>query len=179
MNDFIDNPQDVTFEAQGKGETIVLLLRKHFITNTGWIIITIVLAFIPLLVISGIFNFNFVFSITGKEVTALTIIWYLFLFGYAFQQFLIWYFNIYIVTNQRIVDVDFYQLLYKRVSAAELEEIQDVTFTMGGVAQATFNYGDVMIQTAAETEQFEFEKVPKPAIVQKTILDLAKSNGNV
>lgn len=174
MEDFIDNPQDITFEAQGKGETIALLLRKHLITNTGWLILSLVLACLPFLLFFETVDLNSFFGLTGSDIFVIILLWYLFLFGYVLEQFLVWYFNIYIVTNQRIVDVDFYHLLYKKVSAADLNEIQDVTFTMGGVFQASFNYGDVTIQTAAETEQFEFESVPRPASVQKKILDLAK-----
>ena len=52
-------------------------------------------------------------------------------------------FNVYIVTDERIIDIDFYNLIYKEVSDANIDKIQDVTYKMGGVVRTLFNYGDV------------------------------------
>lgn len=176
MIDYIADPEDISFEAQVADEKIALLLRKHFATNTGWILLAIILFFLPLFFLSPLPGFSLAnyLGLDIKMQIAALLVWYLFLFGFIFEEFMVWYFNIYIVTNERVVDVDFYQLLYKKVSAADLHDLQDVTFTMGGVAQAIFNYGDIQIQTAAETDQFDFFAVPKPAMVQKVILSMAK-----
>lgn len=176
MNDFIQSPQGVTFETQAEDEHIVLLLRKHIVTNVGWVLLTIFLALIPPLFLLEIFNFGLTdfFPLSPEQIVVLTLAWYLFVIGFAFEHFMIWYFNIYVLTDHRAVDVDFYHLLYKRVSAADLSDVQDVTFTMGGLAQAAFNYGNVHIQTAGTAPEFEFTSVPKPAFVQKTILELSR-----
>ncbi len=63
------------------------------------------------------------------------------------------------------MDVDFLNLTTKKVSDADLEKIQDVTFTNNGAFGTIFNYGDVIIQTAAELPEFVFEAVPQPASV--------------
>ena len=83
-----------------------------------------------------------------------------------------WYFNVYFVTTKRIIDVDFYNLIDKRVSDAEIDKIQDVSYTTGGVIRTMFNYGDVFIQTAAEVSEFDFMAVPRPEKGAKIIDDL-------
>ena len=159
------------FETQGEDEKLLLLLRAHFVTNTRWFLITILLILTPLIAIFTtvldpvIDNFN----IPQKSIDGFVLIWYLGFFAYAFQNFLTWYFNIYIVTDRRVVDIDFFQLLYKRVSSAHLENIEDITFTVGGVSQVLFHYGDIHIQTAGTQTNFEFLKIPNPTLVKQTI----------
>ena len=83
-----------------------------------------------------------------------------------------WFFNVYIVTTERVVDVDFYNLIYKKVSDADLIKIQDVSYNQGGVLRTLLNYGDVNIQTAGEVTNFDFEAVPQPDRVAKILQDL-------
>jgi hypothetical protein len=59
--------------------------------------------------------------------------------------------------------------LYKRVSSAQLENVEDITASMGGVSQALFHYGDVHIQTAGTNVNFEFLRVPNPGEVKRQI----------
>lgn len=180
MNDFFVSPVGVSFETQAQGETIAILMRRHFITNLSWILLGVFLVLLPPLLFSGAFGFTLkdLINLSPQTITALILTWYLLTFGYLFEQFMVWYFNLYILTNRRVVDVDFYHLLYKAISAADLEDIEDVTFRMGGLMQAIFNYGDIEIQTAGTVNQFEFHSVPQPALVQKKILELAKPGGN-
>jgi hypothetical protein len=91
---------------------------------------------------------------------------------YVLESFLGWYFNVYFVTNLRVIDVDFYNLVYKQVSDANIDKIQDVSYNMGGVARTVFNFGNVFIQTAAKVEEFDFLAVPNPDKVAKIIEDM-------
>jgi uncharacterized membrane protein YdbT with pleckstrin-like domain len=92
--------------------------------------------------------------------------------AYVFESFISWFFNVYIVTDERIVDVDFLHLVYRQISYAKIDQIQDITSEMGGVVRTIFNYGDVLIQTAAEISEFTFEAVPVPDQVIKTLSSL-------
>jgi membrane protein YdbS with pleckstrin-like domain len=163
-------PDHIDFETRSNEEKIVLFLRQHIIVNVKWVLITIFLLAVPSLAkFFGVFE-----SLPVGFELVITLACYLFTFAYALESFLGWYFNVYIVTNMWVVDVDFHNLIYKQVSDADLEKIQDVTYNMGGVARTVFNYGDVFIQTAAEVAQFEFLAVPYPDRVAKIINDLIK-----
>ena len=161
-------PDGIDFETREKEEKVILLLRKHLITNVGWISLSIILILAPMALRSLPFldflppNFAFI-AILG---------WYLITIAYILESFLTWFFNVYIVTDERIVDIDFYNLIYKEVSDTKIDRIQDVTYKMGGVIRTLFNYGDVYIQTAAEVPAFEFMAVPKPDRVAKILQDL-------
>ncbi|HTK03157.1 MAG TPA: PH domain-containing protein [Alphaproteobacteria bacterium] len=161
-------PDGVDFETRSDKERIILLLRKHPITNLKWIIITLLLLTGPtLLGLFGIFSYLPVgFSLV------ISLAWYLVTSAYAIESFLDWYFNVYFVTTHRVIDVDFYNLINKRVSDAEIEKIEDVSYTTGGVLRTMLNYGDVFIQTAAEVSEFDFAAIPNPEKVVKILDDL-------
>ncbi len=81
-----------------------------------------------------------------------------------------WYFNVYILTNERIVDLDFVGILDKQVAFTTLNHIEDITPKTIGFFGTFFDYGNVYIQTAAEKPEFDFEKVPRPDDVAHLIL---------
>lgn len=161
-------PDGVDFETRSNDERIILLLRRHVVTNVKWIVITLLLLTGPtLLQLFGVFNLMPIgFSLI------ITLAWYLVTLAYAIESFLDWYFNVYFVTTQRVIDVDFYNLINKRVSDAEIEKIQDVSYATGGVIRTMLNYGNVLVQTAAEVSEFEFSDVPDPERVVKILDDL-------
>ena len=88
------------------------------------------------------------------------------------ESFLTWYFNVYIITDERIIDVDFLSLIYQNISSAKIDNIEDVTATKGGALRSVFDFGKVQIQTAAEKREFEFEDVPHPSKVTKLLNEL-------
>lgn len=172
---YAERPKGLKFETQHEGEEVIVFMRPHFATNIPWISAVVLLALAPfgiipfLLTLVGIPDIPFKYYLVGVAF------WYLATFGYALLNFTLWYYNIYIVTNERIIDIDFLQLLYKRFSEARLTNVEDVTYTAGGFFAALFNYGDVHIQTAGQVNNFEFHYIPKPAQVVKIIGGLVKN----
>lgn len=168
FSSFCFYPDHVDFETREKEEKVILMVRQHIIVNLKWIIISVLMLLVP--TVAKFFN---VFdSLPSGYEFVITLIWYMITFAYAMENFISWFFNVYIVTNIRVVDVDFNNLIYKQVSDANLTKIQDVTYNMGGVARTIFNYGNVFIQTAAEVSEFDFLAVPFPDKVAKIIQDL-------
>ncbi len=170
------NPGDINFETKQKDEKVILFMRAHPATNIKWILIAALMVFIPVAIKPfGVFG-----TFPAGFELIVTLIWYLITMTYALENFLGWYSNVYFITNLRIIDMDFYSLIYKQVSDAGVDKIQDVTYSTGGVARTFFNYGDVFIQTAAEVSEFDILSVPNPARVAKIIGDLItkdKQNG--
>lgn len=170
------SPRNVVFENQGREEEILLLLRRHQVFNLPWLISTVIVFVLP----SFIFKPNFFQSLFGVTVlpamlTAFSILWYLFAFAFFFEKFLVWYFNVGIITNERVVDVDFYGLLHRHLTDASIAKIQDVSVKQGGIVAAFLNCGDVFVQTAAETSSIEFLGAPKPVWVADLIGDLVEA----
>jgi hypothetical protein len=115
----------------------------------------------------GILDFlppNFVFAVRVG--------WYLLVLGYVLESYLTWFYNVFIITDERVIDVDFVNLIYKNISAAKIQSIEDITTVMSGITSSIFNYGTVKIQTAAAIVEFDFEDVPQPAKVTAFLNEL-------
>lgn len=155
-------PHDgIRFQTQEPEEEILMILRRHWITNIPWFFIALVLFFSPMVLTS----FPLLDSFPWKYRIVFVIIWYLILLMFVFEKFLTWFFNMTIITDERIVDVDFINLTTKKVSDCDLDKIQDVSYTNSGAIGTIFNFGNVTVQTAAEIVEFVFEDVPHPSKV--------------
>lgn len=171
---FAVNPTGIRFETQQDDETVLLFLRQHFVVNVPWIILTIVLIVAPIFLFPPLGRAISPVVLPVGYVVIFVLGWYLVAFGFAFASFFKWFFNIYIVTNERIVDIDFIHLLYKQFSEARLVNIQDITYKTGGIIETMFNFGHVLIQTAGETPNFDFGSVPNPEQIVKIISEAAE-----
>jgi len=161
-------PDNIDFETKEKQEKIILMLGQHPIANLKWISVTLLLLITPaILGYLGIFSF-----LPEGFALIIHLAWYLVTSAYAIEGFFNWYFNVYFVTTDGVIDVDFFNLLDKRVSEADLDKIQDVSYSTRGVMGTLFNYGNVQIQTAAEITEFMFELVPNPEQVAKMLDEL-------
>jgi len=161
-------PVNIRFATQKNDEIIYFVLRKHWITNLGWIISGILLFFIPLFFI----YFPVIAILPNRYKIIVFIGWYLLLIAFIFEKFLSWFFNVGIVTNQRVVDIDFYGLLYKEITDAELDKIEDVTDTQIGAIRTIFDFGNITVQTAGKKEMIEFIDIPNPRKVAKLLQEL-------
>lgn len=166
-------PDGITFSGEEDNEQIILLLRAHIITNVRWILVALGLAIIPIILVPLVGSFGL--PVGAGTGFVLILFWYMGIFTYAFINFLYWYFNVYIVTQERVIDVDWYSVIYRKVSSAQISHIEDVSASQGGVFAGVFDFGNVNIQTAAEEENFEFTNVPHPQLVAKKIGELMQT----
>lgn len=174
---FAMDPEGVAFATQGESEEVHLFLRKHFITNLPWILFAGILVVAPVFFPFFINTLPFVSLLSQNAQLVLLLFYYVVVFGtVVLTSFINWYFNVYIVTNQRVVDVDFVNILYREVSSTRLNLIQDVTVKTGGVFRAIFDYGDVFIQTAGTEANFDFHAVPRPQEVAREIEKLMEQS---
>ncbi len=166
------NPDGVTFENQEADEEIVLLVRRDLITNVPWILASLILIFIPPL-LSALSSLLAPFiQISIKTGLVLILFYYLVVLGFIIIEFTIWYFNVGLVTNKRIIDLDVSGILYKKASETKLNLIEDVTYSQIGAVRSVFDYGNIFIQTAGTFENFEFDRAPEPARIVRIIADM-------
>lgn len=171
FSSFCQNPDGISFAEQENNEEILLLLRRHFITNIPWIAASIVLLFIPLLC-PFIFA-NFPLPLPGPTTILFYILfYYLVIFGFITINFALWYFHVGLVTSQKLIDIDLSGILYRQISEASNRKIEDVTYTQIGFIRSLFNYGDVHVQTAGAESNILFDRVPRPSRVTEIIGDL-------
>lgn len=175
LSSFCQNPKGVSFQTQKKEESIILFLRSHFITNLSWIIFTAILVCLPLIVtlFLPLFKIDFLSSPAAvRFATIYVLFYYLMVFSYAFINFLHWFYNVFIVTTERIIDIDYSDIVVHNMSQTKLNHIEDVTYTQSGFIPSFFNYGNLFVQTAGTEGNFEAFSIPRPAEATDIITQL-------
>lgn len=176
FSSYIANPQNCHFEGQDPNEKILLLLRAHPVTNLPWIFFALIFFFFPFLavrLIPIIFSFS-LNLIPDVYSLAFLIIDYLLVLIIVFEGFLYWYFNVNLITDQKVIDIDFEPVLYKGVELAPLAKIEEVDSQTLGIIGTFFHFGNVAVQTAGAKVAIEMKNIPRPALVADLILDLAR-----
>ena len=170
---FLFMPEGIRFDTQEPDETIILFLKKHWVTNFVWIASSLILIATPILIFPGIYLAGLIpKNMPSSFLSLIILIWYLFVFTYSLINFLLWYFTVSIVTTERIIDIDFINILQKKFAATRITRIEDVTMRRGGILKAVFDFGDVLVQTAAKDAKFQFYSVPFPERVVRIINNL-------
>lgn len=173
LSAYLLRPEGIRFETQEQDEQIILFLRRHWITNFSWVSISLILIVTPILLFPLIIQSGFISSENPLAiVTFFILLWYLLTSSYMLVNFILWYFNISIVSNERIIDIDFVNILNKKFAATRIAKVEDVTLRTGGFIRTIFDYGDVIVQTAGTNVQFEFLAVPHPEQVVRIINNL-------
>lgn len=172
-----EHPEHVRFAEQEDDEKIELFLRQHGFVNIGWMLGSIIAVVLPVIIIQLdlLIKLDMVSKIPVQLVISGIVLYYLLVVAFVIEKFLHWYFNIYIVTNQHIVDINFLSLMYRQINEARLNEIQNVGSSVKGVFGPFLNYGDVVIETAGNTINLDFHNVPRPDLVTDRIQDLRTS----
>lgn len=165
---FITRPRKINFETQERQEKVVLLLRRHWLTNVPWVMLVALMLVAPCL-----FRWLPWQDFLPDRFKLMGLIgWYLLTTAVFLEKSLSWLFNVNLITDERVVDIDFPTLLYRHISSAKIDHIEDVNIQVGGFVRSLFNYGDVVIQTAGAQQETCFEAVPQPARVVKILNEL-------
>ncbi|HEC65766.1 MAG TPA: PH domain-containing protein [bacterium] len=168
------NPKGVRFATQDPYEKIFIIMRSHFLVNIGWVITSIIMFFIPLGVVALIGQFNIdvgaLLTITQQMVVAL--IYYSFFLSYVYFNFVDWYYDIYLITNQRALDYEFSPLTSVHVFEMALEDLQDIKASKIGFLPNIFGYGNVILSSASRSGKIEFHAVARPSRFRDLIGDL-------
>lgn len=95
----------------------------------------------------------------------------LFLWMYSFLIWIDYYFDVWIITNERVINIEQKGLFVRAVSELKFSRIQDVTSEVRGMIPTILNFGDVKVQTASEEDYFLFRQVPDPYHVKDVIME--------
>lgn len=175
---FVVKPEKINFDSLDENEEIILLGRRHFVTNLNWIFTLLVLAILPFF--WG--EFPFFASLSVNVHFGVLIMWYLAISFFFLMNFLLWFYNVYILTNERLISLEFLGLMNKTLNVTNISKIEDVSFSQKGILQNMFDFGDVIAQTSSEQRTadvaqgemstFTFNSVGNPNEVVNVISEL-------
>jgi len=165
------------FKDTGREESLVIFLRRHWINLFFQLLPFVALIFV--LFLSYFFFFFFLGSkilnpIEWQFIQLGMALFSLFLWSFIFVVFIDYYLDVWIVTNERIVNIEQKGLFRREISELRLENVQDLTTEISGVIETFFDFGNLYIQTAGKRERFLFKSIPHPERVRDIILVLSE-----
>jgi hypothetical protein len=83
-------------------------------------------------------------------LTAMVMLYYSSIVTYGLVCFLDWYYDIDLITNERMISVDFKILSGRSITETPLADIVDIAEKKYGIIPAIFNYGELFFRTSAE-----------------------------
>ncbi len=161
------------FQGQRESEIVLRVVHRHWfdIATHFFVVVLFVaalfgsLSIIPLLHPDalGTEMFRFVLFIQNSLIL---LIWL-----YAFLVWIDYFFDVWIITNERVINIEQKGLFVRTVSELKFSRIQDVTSEVSGMIPTMLNFGDVKVQTASEEDYFLFRRVPDPYHVKDLIME--------
>lgn len=161
------------FPGQRSDEKIIIITRRHWIQMV-----------FALLTVAGIVGVYFLIlgllliftplewtGLAGTFLTGLTGIVLLMFWLFLFVKFIDYYLDLWILTNNRIVQVKQDNLFSRQIGEFDLLTVQDVSSQVKGILGTFLGYGTIFVQTAGTRELFLFKYIPNPNEIEKQILD--------
>jgi len=148
------------------------MVRKHWIL----LILSLAKAFLSLLfffLVIYLIGFSRIFA--SIALSLILAIWFLVTLVYGFYEWAVWWLDLYVLTNKRVVNIEQKSLFARQVSETNLDKIQDVTFGIKGILATFFNYGTVKVATAGSETVINLEQVRSPERLQKIIFNTSTS----
>lgn len=136
QRDELENPE---FEGQRQGEELLFVFRRHIIAmRKGFygLLIPFAILSIPPLIWQNTLEL-FLLPVIGLGIG-------LIIFAY---HFMMWYFTVYIVTNERLRQVTQKGFFGKDVVELRLSKIQNISYNIPGFSGEILGYGTIVIQT--------------------------------
>ncbi len=127
------------FAGQRDGEKLLFIFRRHILAmRKGFYLLAIplIITAIPPLIWSS-----------NLELFLLPLFGFILGLILFFYHFILWYFTIYIVTDQRIRQVTQRGFFGKDVIELKLSKVQNISYNIPGFSGEIFGFGTIVIQT--------------------------------
>jgi len=153
-------------------EKVILFIRKHWFLFFVVFLIIFGIILLPAIVVVVLIRFSpqlFTGSIVNI-IVILSSIYLLFLCAAFLIGFINLYFDVMILTNKRIIDINQKGLFNRVIDELDLLHVEDVASRVRGMIGTFLDFGIVEIQTAGTERNFIFNGIPNPRKVCRQIL---------
>jgi hypothetical protein len=158
---------------------VILFLRRHWFA-----LLRIVTAFLLLVGLPLLIGWYFIdrvqhwlaHPVIGPLLVVLASMYFLSIWLFAFLEFTDYYLDTWIITNERIINIEQEGLFNRTASELDLAAVQDTTAEIRGIWQTLFTYGQVYIQTAGEKGRFHFKNIDNPEHVKELVTRLVEED---
>ncbi len=165
------------FPGKRSDEHVLMVIRKHPVVYIRLVVVFILINLIPVSVFMMIWANNFPMS-SGGALTTIGYLGAVFYVLYGLAVLLIaWLneeFDLFILTDHRLIDIEQISFLKRNVATTPLMQIQDTTSQIDGIVGTLLNYGSIDVKTAAgNASDFKIDHVSDPSLIARKILNHA------
>ena len=177
----MDNSRKDLFPGQKSDEDVVLFVRRHIISFLPTVILTFFMMILPIVILAiSVNSFHLAASSNIFQYFVLGASAYvLFILTFFIVNWIDYYFDILIITDSRLVNIEQNGLFSRHISQVDLLRVQDVSTSVKGIIPTMFDYGSLVVKTAGESNtnkpegsDFTMEAMPRPHQIAQTILRL-------
>lgn len=163
------------FEDQMDGEEVLFIFRKHpVVMRKGLIIASLALLLGPVATVGLTLlrplnppSMTFFFlSIAASFVLAAILL---------IPTWMSWHFSIFIVTDQRLIQITQKGFFHRSVVDMGLGQIRMVNYEVSGLQETLLGYGTLLVQT--QVGDLTVHDIPRPAKIQKQLLEVLRDEG--
>ncbi len=151
------------------GEEVVLLVHRHWFFLVVPLLVTLIALVVPMVVLLEIARRSDAPRAVDIVLTGGAVILGLAAVVRAYFVWYAWVHDIWVITNQRLVDGQKRHWFHEEVSTADLQHVQDVALDRHGVIATLLKFGDLRVQTASEVADFMLRRIPHPQEVLATL----------
>ena len=154
----------LVFDGQREGEEVKFVFRRHIVTakkGLFFFIIMCAVGAIPMFIWRD--NINMFWFFSGMVILGALGMLY---------AYILWYFSLYIVTDQRIRQISQKGIFKKTVVDLGLEKIQSISYGVPGIFAGILGYGTILIQTGVG--DLVISQVRKPAKIHDKLENILK-----
>lgn len=162
------------FKEQFEDEEVVLVFKKHPVVMRKGLIFAAVGMLIPMLYIfvaEGLFNnpptMNMLYACLGIGFGLATLV--------MFPYWISWNYSVYIMTDQRLIQINQRGLFRRSMVAIGLDQVQMVNYEIDGLEETLLGFGTIVVQTFVGS--LTINDVHHPAKIQKKMLHLLRDMG--
>ncbi|MHB8660389.1 MAG: PH domain-containing protein [Minisyncoccota bacterium] len=169
------------------GEHVVREARKHWLLFLTELLPYAILAVVPfalpkLLALAPTVHAAASFDYQTPLARAALGVYLLVTWTLAWSAFTRYFLNLWVLTNQRIVDIKQHGYFNREVSSLFLSRVQDVTTDVTGVLPSLLDIGTINVQSAGTVDEFHMRGIPRPEQMRDIILKYVStkpSNGGI
>ena len=165
------------------GEHVVLQVRNHWFFFLAELLPYAILGVLPfalpklLMLIPQFAPYATLFDYSTAIGHAKIGVWLLVIWTLAWSTFTKHFLNVWVLTNQRIVDIKQSGYFSHEVSSLFLSRVQDVTTNVTGVLPSLLRIGDITVQSAGAVDEFHMRNIPRPEEMRDVIMKYVSTEG--
>lgn len=160
-------PSQQTFEGQHPDEEVLMVFRRHpVVMRKGLIIflLGILVGFVPITI--DPLNLQLLWFVLAGTLAG----------GVAlFYAWIAWYYSVFIVTDQRLIQITQKGLFTQSVVDIGLDRIQSINFQISGFQETVLKFGTILVQTFVG--DMVIDQVHKPQEIHQHLVKIVKELG--